>query len=802
MKKILPFIFCCCAYFGIAQVDFTMTPTSGCVTLDVTFAFNGNPSGISDLYFDLGSGDELFGALNDQFNFTFASVGTRTIIMYALSADGDIIGFSSKTLELTGASVSASIAVAGLGENVEFKSEGDATSVTWNFGDGFTAQGTKATHAYTNPGTYEIEATIVSESCGTSTQLLTVEVLDFDFNFDPKTGCAPEVVNFSFSGNDANVAYYFWDFGDGATDFFSGANINHTYSSSGTYQVTLMLFDGLFTYLGELTKEIKIIGVGFDASYLITTVDQQIDFTSYGTDGTNLNWAFGDGSSSTEVNPSHTYASEGSYTVSLTAESVCGTQNVTREIIIVDITLDAAVPSGCTMPSAVDFSLTTDLTAAYYFWDFGDDSTIFDEFNVASHTYTQDGKYLVVVTLYNDFFEEIGTVTKEINLGVSIEVSNPYLKIGQSTSFMVNGQHNTVTWDFGDGVTSSDLTPVHSYAASGTYEVTATIETTDCGTLTKNLTIEVRDISYQVTNQGGCLPVSVDFTYTGTDTEVVFFEWFYGDGNESFGPNTSITHQYTNAGNYMIFVAAYNLAFELLGYDTLYVNVQGGTAPFQLSYNGNLSLCEGESIDLTAPSLANLEWSTGETTNTITVNTPGKYWAFINGGTCGVSSDTLDIVIHTLPIVHAGVDTTICLGDSLTLNGEGALTYVWNNGIIDGEKFAPMDTTTYTVVGTDMNMCTNTDQVIVNVSVCASIEEQEKYNYNLYPNPSTGLVKLNVTNEVKGLRLINMMGQEVFQQEINKYELNLEGLENGCYLVQFIGQRGTVIHIERLQIMK
>src|SRR5690606_9077146 len=56
-----------------------------------------------------------------------------------------------------------------------------------------------------------------------------------------------------------------------------------------------------------------------------------------------------------------------------------------------------------------------------------------------------------------------------------------------------------------------------------------------------------------------------------------------------------------------------------------------------------------------------------------------------------------------------------CAGEPIVLSGAGANTYVWDNGVINGQPFSPTVTTTYTVVGTDINGCQDTDQVTVTV---------------------------------------------------------------------------------------
>ena len=92
-----------------------------------------------------------------------------------------------------------------------------------------------------------------------------------------------------------------------------------------------------------------------------------------------------------------------------------------------------------------------------------------------------------------------------------------------------------------------------------------------------------------------------------------------------------------------------------------------------------------------------------------------------------ISSNGCDSIVNTtlnvnnLPTVIAGVDQSLCNGDSLTLLGSGANTYIWNNGVINGLAFLPSVTTTYLVTGTDVNGCTNTDSIDITLNALPSV---------------------------------------------------------------------------------
>ena len=128
--------------------------------------------------------------------------------------------------------------------------------------------------------------------------------------------------------------------------------------------------------------------------------------------------------------------------------------------------------------------------------------------------------------------------------------------------------------------------------------------------------------------------------------------------------------------------------------------------------------------------LANSSFSNEIIGDTITIGNCDSYlWNGISYSASGFFSDTLvsvdgfdsiislDLTIFSLPEVNAGIDQTICEGETVSLSGSGANTYAWDNGVINGASFSPsLGTTSYTLTGTDGNGCVSTDEVEVIVN--------------------------------------------------------------------------------------
>ena len=177
--------------------------------------------------------------------------------------------------------------------------------------------------------------------------------------------------------------------------------------------------------------------------------------------------------------------------------------------------------------------------------------------------------------------------------------------------------------------------------------------------------------------------------------------------------NTSVSLNYSNGTAVgSVFSSDANISF-LQGGGMDYPFTAGTGAVYQPRvWNG--------AIHYTFPNLSSsVLWSTSETTPSIfqTVNGPLSLAVEATVSGCPTLYDTINIST-SVPPVSAGSNQTICLGDTILLNGLGAVSYNWDNGVTDSVAFVPTisGTTTYTVTGTDLIGCTNIATVDVNVN--------------------------------------------------------------------------------------
>lgn len=188
-------------------------------------------------------------------------------------------------------------------------------------------------------------------------------------------------------------------------------------------------------------------------------------------------WNFGDGSTSSERNPTHTYTANGNYTVTLTVKNSFGedTRKLPDFISAGDppVTDFSAAPHHGNIPLNVTFSDMTTGMPDSWTWDFGDGSTA--TVQNPTHIYSKPGVFSVTLLSGNKFGTSQITKSRLINTGIVPEVDfaaenrqgDPPLTV-RFHDFSA-GNPGSWSWDFGDGSTSPEKDPVHTYTKEGRY---------------------------------------------------------------------------------------------------------------------------------------------------------------------------------------------------------------------------------------------------------------------------------------------------------------------------------------------
>ncbi|NOX90080.1 MAG: PKD domain-containing protein [Calditrichaeota bacterium] len=230
-----------------------------------------------------------------------------------------------------------------------------------------------------------------------------------------------------------------------------------------------------------------------------------VQFTDQSTgEITDYSWDFGDGGTSTEQNPQHTYNSSGTYTVSLTVTGPGGSDTDTQTDLITvydPITADfTGDPTSGEAPLSVQFTDQSVGTVNSWQWDFGDGGT--STVQNPTHEYSAAGTYTVTMTASNSCDSD--TKTKTDYITVTEATGNPPVAdfSGSPTSgdapltvtFTDQSTNDPTSWswDFGDGGTSTEQNPTHTYNSAGNYTVSLTASNTygsDTETKTDYITV-------------------------------------------------------------------------------------------------------------------------------------------------------------------------------------------------------------------------------------------------------------------------------------------------------------------------
>jgi gliding motility-associated-like protein len=230
----------------------------------------------------------------------------------------------------------------------------------------------------------------------------------------------------------------------------------------------------------------------------------------------------------------------------------------------------------------------------------------------------------------------------------------------------------------------------------------------------------------------GCAPLTVNFKANNVDG-VAGFIYDFGDGTTAASTATTISHIYTQPGPHLPKVTLTdNLGCFVTsaGIDTIKVDgvYSGFTfSPFPACDRGTIQFIDtsrGAYSALNPPSWRFHDGSgSSQASPSKTYPGPGTYAVTLYSSTATGCKDTLKdkVVFHPLPIIRAGKDTAICLGDSALLEPTGGMSYTWSPtgslscvGCTTPYAF-PTAQTQYTVTGTDEHGCTNQDSITVHI---------------------------------------------------------------------------------------
>ncbi len=596
-----------------------------------------------------------------------------------------------------------------LNTSVQFTNNSqNATSYLWDFGDGTTSTDSIPLHTYTTAGTFTVTLTAFAGPCSkqqVKNNYITVVAPVCNFSFVSNGQCLP--VTTTFTDLSPTAISWFWDFGDGTTSNFK--NPVHTYTTAPTGSVTLTITDANGCTGTYSANNINYYAASASVDAPTGCIPHTANFNSLSTQAVTWIWDFGDGTTSTLQNPTHTYTTDGAFTVTLIATfpgSCIDTISYPAMVTIDTPNADFYSPTiaGCS-PTAINF-INTSADAASYLWSFGDGGTSAN--TTPSHIYYIPGYYTIQLIATNSFGCS-DTLTKIDYINIPGTYANfsisSTLGCENLTAVFVDSSinANTWSWNFGDGFISNQQNPNHTYQDTGTYVVTLiTLDSLGCtSSFTYPVPVEIHSnpvASASVTDSTGCSFYTTSFTNLSQNASI--YLWNFGDGDTSNIDNP--THTYISGGLYQPYVVAITQfgcrdTFDL---PTTINVLQTPTAAITAS---DTVICEPATLTLSSSSSLtqnpSYNWTlgNGNTSNANTFQTTypssGMYsvqLVITNSNGC---SDSIQTSINILPSPTASgtfSDSTGCspLAVNFTNSSSGGINYQWNFGNGDSSLIA------------------------------------------------------------------------------------------------------------------
>ncbi len=571
-------------FLASPESAFEGSPTTGEAPLTVLFvdASEAGTANIAEWQWDFGDGSS---STSRNPSHVYTMPGTYTVSLTVTTSVGTHTALRRDYIEVVEPPTAAFEATPVLGNaplTVNFRdlSEPGSSEIIdwqWNFGDRSpTSAEQNPVHVYDAPGLYTVSLTVTT-SVGTDSlelvQYINVAgnpVADFESNYAP--GTAPLSVTFTDTSDAGTAAItgWAWDFGDGGMS--TEQNPTYVYATPGVYSVSLTIE----TEVGSdtvLRENLIVVEEGptaaFSGAPLMGAAPLSVVFTDQSSAGSmaisNRLWDFGDGGLlSTRQNPTRVYNVPGVYTVSLKVTTPVGSDTLEQTDYItvlpgVAFSGNQTRGEGTLRVQFVDQSSTGDFEITAWAWEFGDGGMSTEQ--NPEHTYTEPGVYDVRLTVTTDLGDSVATEAGYITVSPTTAFSAdpvtgaPPLEVTFTDETAAGSfEISAWAWDFGDGGTSEEQSPVYTYATPGVYTVSLETTTENGGTrAVKGGLVRVDPvvaIGASATTGQGTLDVNFTDQTDAGNLNILSWFWDFGDGMNSTAQNPS--HTYQNIGTYTV----------------------------------------------------------------------------------------------------------------------------------------------------------------------------------------------------------------------------------------------------------
>jgi len=585
---------------------------------------------ITDWDWDFGDGSGTAILQNPSYQYATTSlVTTYNVVLWVTDQNGceDSVAMPATIYPSPVAAFVSDSVCSGLASQFTDASTsigGAITAWSWDFGDG-TGYSSVQSPSYNyaaglNTASYPV--TLIVENINGCFDTLTQNALVWpnpvvDFHSDIACMGSPTHFYDDSYSNGGTLQSWQWDFGDGIGTA-AQQYPDYQYDNSGFYDVTLTVTD-VNQCVSSAIENIVVDSLPIpDFTYTLSCTQGIVNFTNASQgNGSNIvgyMWDFGDMSNSGQVDPAHYYSATGNYDVTLYVfnDRGCSDSLTIPVNIQPGLEWDFSSTQECVGEPTVfnDFAVNPNVPAVAWFWNFGDGS--FSTLEDPTHLYLVSGTYNVLLTVTDAMgcaFSVLHNVV--VNPRPVADFSATIVTQGNPTTFTdlsssILGTIISWSWDFDDGNTSALQNPLHTYALSGTYDVTLIVFNNFGCSDTTTIPITVLPLveaDFVADTVCAKTPMSFsDLSVTGAGT-IDYWYWNFGDGYSSALQNPQ--HTYYNSGVFTVTLIATNTSGISDSTSHQVLVLEAPTAEFL-----STSVCQGNAT-------AFMNQSSGTTSNVI-----------------------------------------------------------------------------------------------------------------------------------------------------------------------------------------
>lgn len=374
----------------------------------------------------------------------------------------------------------------------------NGASFIWTFGDGRTGRSRDTTITYAQQGEYDVTLRTIN-NCDTAIYTVRIKL-----NTPPKAAfestttsyCTPANVRFTNTSSNNSVTYK-WLFPGGSPATSTDINPSVLYTTAGTYDVILIANNANGKDTITRTGYIKVNSAPIASFRKAQNGNNpSVSFDNLTLGATSFLWNFGDGTTSTDASPQHTYTTGGTFIVKLIATNNCGSTSSQDTVILLSrpsATISASQVQGCT-PFIVQFTGQNATNVSTWAWTFPGGTPATSNLPNPRVIYNTTGTYSVTLKVSNSAGIYETTQPDYVKVQLSPKADFDFAITDTLVKFTNKSTNaSSYLWDFGDLTTSNSVTPADKiYLRNGNYNVTLQALNAFCGAaITRQVTIFV-----------------------------------------------------------------------------------------------------------------------------------------------------------------------------------------------------------------------------------------------------------------------------------------------------------------------